>query len=339
MRGSIVTATSMTTDCRSTRRAPATGATTTKAGKTPASPSSTAMARTPSSRSPPANCRATSSRQNADGRASSSKPSTILPPPPAYATRQTASPRSSTSASGGRLRVPTIWVSTETSDRSKQSHPTQDTSSGPVRCHQIGRVPSLTVCWKTTCGAAGASAHSRRRHAAYNPLSYQLGSVWPHDNAIIANGLARYGHSQQAAQIARGLLDAAQRFQHTRLPEVFAGLARDQGSFPVQYLGANVPQAWASGSIIHLITTLTGIHPDAPSNRLIVSPALPDWLPEVDPHQSANRRREGRPSPHPRPRRGHAGPRPARGDHLRDRASVITHRQTGQPQPTVSRAR
>ena len=119
------------------------------------------------------------------------------------------------------------------------------------------------------------------QHAAYNPLSYQLGSVWPHDNAIIANGLARYGHSQEAAQIARGLLDAAQRFQHARLPEVFAGLARDEGSFPVQYLGANVPQAWASGSIIHLITTLTGIHPDAPSNRLVVSPALPEWLPEV----------------------------------------------------------
>jgi len=119
------------------------------------------------------------------------------------------------------------------------------------------------------------------KHAAYNPLSYQLGSVWPHDNAIIANGLARYGHSQEAAQIARGLLDAAQHFQHARLPEVFAGLARDEGSFPVQYLGANVPQAWASGSIIHLITTLTGIHPDAPSNRLIVSPALPEWLPQV----------------------------------------------------------
>ena len=119
------------------------------------------------------------------------------------------------------------------------------------------------------------------QHAAYNPLSYQLGSVWPHDNAIIANGLARYGHGRLAARIARGLLDAAQRFQHTRLPEVFAGLARDEGAFPVQYLGANVPQAWASGSIIHLITTLTGTHPDAPSNRLVVSPALPDWLPEV----------------------------------------------------------
>ena len=119
------------------------------------------------------------------------------------------------------------------------------------------------------------------QHAAYNPLSYQLGSVWPHDNAIIANGLARYGHGQQAAQIARGLLDAAQRFQHARLPEVFAGLARDEGSFPVQYLGANVPQAWASGAIIHLITTLIGIHPDAASKRVVVKPALPNWLPEV----------------------------------------------------------
>jgi glycogen debranching enzyme len=119
------------------------------------------------------------------------------------------------------------------------------------------------------------------QHAAYNPLSYQLGSVWPHDNAIIANGLARYGQDRQAAQIARGLFDAAQRFRHARLPEVFAGLTRDDGSFPVQYLGANVPQAWASGSIIHLITTLTGIHADAPSKRLIVQPALPDWLPEV----------------------------------------------------------
>ncbi len=119
------------------------------------------------------------------------------------------------------------------------------------------------------------------QHAAYNPLSYQLGSVWPHDNAIVVNGFARYGHDREAAQVARGLLDAAQRFQHARLPEVFAGLARDEGSFPVQYLGANVPQAWASGSIIHLITTLTGLRPDAPAKRLVLSQLLPDWLPEV----------------------------------------------------------
>lgn len=118
-------------------------------------------------------------------------------------------------------------------------------------------------------------------HAGYNPHSYQRGSVWPHDNAIIANGFAHYGHHAQAGQIARGLLDAAQRFQHARLPEVFAGLPRDEADFPVQYLGANVPQAWASGAIIHLIQALLGIQPDAPNKRLRLRPQLPDWLPHI----------------------------------------------------------
>jgi hypothetical protein len=59
------------------------------------------------------------------------------------------------------------------------------------------------------------------------------------------------------------------------------GLDCDDGAFPVQYLGANVPQAWASGAVIHLVTTLTGIYADGPSKRLVVKPILPDWLPEV----------------------------------------------------------
>jgi glycogen debranching enzyme len=119
-------------------------------------------------------------------------------------------------------------------------------------------------------------------HIAYNPLSYQLGSVWPHDNAILARGFARYGHGAQAGQIARALFDAAGRFQYRRLPEVYGGLARDEGSFPVQYLGANVPQAWASGAIIHLLSALLGLEPDAANKRLVLRPALPDWLDEIE---------------------------------------------------------
>jgi glycogen debranching enzyme len=119
-------------------------------------------------------------------------------------------------------------------------------------------------------------------HVAYNPLSYQLGSVWPHDNAILAHGFARYGHGAQAGQIARALFDAAGRFQYRRLPEVYGGLARDEGSFPVQYLGANVPQAWASGAIIHLLSALLGLEPDAANKRLMLRPALPDWLDEIE---------------------------------------------------------
>ncbi len=65
----------------------------------------------------------------------------------------------------------------------------------------------------------------------------------PHDNALIANGFHAYAHHDEAWRIARGLFDAAARFQYQRLPEVFAGLDRDAGSFPVQYPGANVPQA------------------------------------------------------------------------------------------------
>ena len=86
----------------------------------------------------------------------------------------------------------------------------------------------------------------------------------------------------QAGQIARALFDAAGRFQYRRLPEVYGGLARDEGSFPVQYLGANVPQAWASGAIIHLLSALLGLEPDAANKRLVLRPALPDWLDEIE---------------------------------------------------------
>jgi glycogen debranching enzyme len=123
-------------------------------------------------------------------------------------------------------------------------------------------------------------------HVAYNPFSYHTGSVWPHDNAFIAGGFRRYGHDAEAATIARGIFDASERFHANRLPELFAGLPRDVGSFPVQYLGASVPQAWAAGSIFRLIAILCGIHAasDATGSRLYVNPALPDWLPELTIH-------------------------------------------------------
>jgi glycogen debranching enzyme len=123
-------------------------------------------------------------------------------------------------------------------------------------------------------------------HVAYNPFSYHTGSVWPHDNAIIAGGFRRYGYDAQAAIVARGLFDTASRFVATRLPELFAGLPRQNGSFPVQYLGANVPQAWAAGAVLRLVAVLCGIHAasDAEGSRLYVNPALPAWLPEITIH-------------------------------------------------------
>jgi glycogen debranching enzyme len=120
-------------------------------------------------------------------------------------------------------------------------------------------------------------------HVAYNPFSYHTGSVWPHDNAMAAGGFRRYGFAEEAARVARGVFDAAERFVAHRLPELFAGLPRQPASFPVQYLNANVPQAWAAASIFRFVAILCGIHasagPDGP--RLYVDPALPPWLPSL----------------------------------------------------------
>jgi len=118
-------------------------------------------------------------------------------------------------------------------------------------------------------------------HPAYNPYSYQNGSVWPHDNSLIALGFKRYGFVDEVGQIARGISEAASHFLLNQLPELYAGIERSAGLFPVQYLGANVPQAWAAGSAFALLQAILGIWPDAPRERLYVDPVLPHWLPDI----------------------------------------------------------
>jgi glycogen debranching enzyme len=118
-------------------------------------------------------------------------------------------------------------------------------------------------------------------HKAFNPFAYHLGTIWPHDNAIAAAGFRHYGLDEEAVRVADGIFDAAQRFAGCRLPELFAGLARDEGGFPVPYLGANVPQAWASGAVIHLVTILLGLTVDAAKRKVILDPFLPEWLKEI----------------------------------------------------------
>jgi glycogen debranching enzyme len=119
---------------------------------------------------------------------------------------------------------------------------------------------------------------------AYNPFSYQNGSVWPHDNGIIAMGFRRYGFAREAAMIARDISEAASYFAFYRLPELYAGIKREPRGFPVQYLGANVPQAWAAGSVFHLLRAILGLDADARKQTLYVNPDLPNWLPEITLH-------------------------------------------------------
>ena len=118
-------------------------------------------------------------------------------------------------------------------------------------------------------------------HPSFNPYNYQTGAVWPHDNSLIAMGMRRYGFAVEAAAVARDVSGAASHFLLNQLPELYAGLQRDPTSFPVQYLGANVPQAWAAGAPFMLLQAMLGLQQDAPRGKLYVDPMLPDWLPDV----------------------------------------------------------
>lgn len=95
--------------------------------------------------------------------------------------------------------------------------------------------------------------------AVYNPISYHNGSIWPHDNAIIAAGLVNYGFRQDASRVIRGVMDAAGHFPLYRLPELFAGFSRGDDDFPVEYPQANAPQAWAAGTIILMAQSWLGV--------------------------------------------------------------------------------
>jgi glycogen debranching enzyme len=119
---------------------------------------------------------------------------------------------------------------------------------------------------------------------AFNPYNYQTGTVWPHDNAIIAMGFKMYGFDAEAAQIAHDVSVAASHFLLNQLPELYTASQRTESNFPVQYIGANVPQAWAAGAVFMLTQALLGFMPDAPRGRLHVDPDLPAWLPDLTVH-------------------------------------------------------
>jgi glycogen debranching enzyme len=108
---------------------------------------------------------------------------------------------------------------------------------------------------------------------AYNPMSYHNGSVWPHDNAIVAAGLMRYGFVAEAQRVAVGVLGAARHF-NGRLPELFCGFERTEFPEPIRYPTACSPQAWAAASPISLLHTLLRFEPSMSRDRVWCSPAL-----------------------------------------------------------------
>jgi len=134
----------------------------------------------------------------------------------------------------------------------------------------------------------------------YNPIRYHNGTVWPHDNSLIAHGLARYGHRDKAAKIALATLEAATHFRY-RLPEVFAGYERERTGFPVEYPTASSPQAWATGTPLLLIRVLLGLEPDGS-----LDPVLPDKIGRLELRELPGRTRETE-APLAAPTSGRAG--------------------------------
>jgi len=118
--------------------------------------------------------------------------------------------------------------------------------------------------------------------ARYNPMSYHNGSVWPHDNAIVSAGLARYGRKEASVRILSGLFDASLFIDLHRLPELFCGFARRHGSGPTLYPVACSPQSWAAGAVFLLLQSCLGLTVDGGEQRIVFErPMLPESLPEI----------------------------------------------------------
>ena len=118
--------------------------------------------------------------------------------------------------------------------------------------------------------------------ARYNPMSYHNGSIWPHDNAIVAAGLKRYDYRDEAARVASAILEASLLFDDARVPELFCGFPRSARHAPIPYPVACRPQAWSAATIFHLLETLLGLEVDGRGQRAsFVKPALPpsiEWI-------------------------------------------------------------
>lgn len=159
------------------------------------------------------------------------------------------------------------------------SNPGQLLWSGIVRPERAALVAQRLMAPDLFCGWGIRTLSST--NGGYDPLSYQRGSLWPHDNALIALGLKRYGHWRETNRIAEGIFAASSSFAQAQLPELWAGLDRDQTQWPVLYPMANVPQAWAAGAIPLILRAILGCEPDIASGTLWLWPTLPDWLPDI----------------------------------------------------------
>jgi glycogen debranching enzyme len=152
--------------------------------------------------------------------------------------------------------------------------------TGIVSFERAGAVAETLMGEESYSGWGIRTVPSSERR--FNPMSYHNGSVWPHDNALIAAGLARYGLKEAALQVLTGLFDATLFLDLTRMPELFCGFPRRKGEGPTLYPVACAPQAWSAGAVFLLLQACLGLQISASEGRaLFASPMLPPFLEDV----------------------------------------------------------
>jgi glycogen debranching enzyme len=161
-------------------------------------------------------------------------------------------------------------------------------TSNPGHCLFSGivdpaRAPALAATLMADSSFAGWGVRTvAAGEARYNPMSYHNGSIWPHDNAIVAAGLARYGFTAAAAEILRAMFELSQTVDGHRLPELLCGFHRRDGEYPTLYPVACAPQAWAAGAVHLLVSACLGLRIDAAASTLYfrrsVLPEGVDWI-------------------------------------------------------------
>jgi glycogen debranching enzyme len=122
----------------------------------------------------------------------------------------------------------------------------------------------------------------------YNPMGYHTGSVWPHDNAIIAQGLSRYGLQEQALRIFTGMFEAGMHFDMHRMPELFCGFPQEPGEGPILYPVACAPQSWSAASVFLLFQACLGLEINGVEKQIYFTrPQLPPFISELRIHNLA----------------------------------------------------
>jgi glycogen debranching enzyme len=171
---------------------------------------------------------------------------------------------------GSKRQVPSI-----------SSNPGHALYCGIVDDAKAARVVERLMAPDMLCGWGIRTLSQHEPH--FNPMSYHNGSVWPHDNGIIAAGMRRYGFHKEAAEVMEQIVQAGIRFKLFRLPELYCGFARDLRyySIPAEYPVSCSPQAWAAGSVPHFCQTMLGATPDAANDRISLQPYLPQSISQL----------------------------------------------------------